>query len=153
MLDKFNIRVYGLLVKDNKILLSQERIDQRQMLKFPGGGLKFGEGLKDALLREFTEELQLSIAKMEQLYTSDDFIQSSFRSNEQVIAIYYRVWTNESLTHFRSTQKTAYGKRNFLEFSWRELKHDLAEELSFDTDKQALNKLLYSLNKVDGPSP
>ena len=42
---KFNIRVYGLLINDrNEILVSDEFRMGVFMTKFPGGGLKFGEG-------------------------------------------------------------------------------------------------------------
>ena len=35
----FNIRVYGILINADKILLVEESIRERRILKFPGGGL------------------------------------------------------------------------------------------------------------------
>ena len=40
----FNVRVYGLLVKDGHLLVSDEYCNGTYMTKLPGGGLEFGEG-------------------------------------------------------------------------------------------------------------
>ena len=56
-LKHFNIRVYGLLINDhNEVLLSDEYVLDTYMTKFPGGGLKFGEGPEECILRECIEE-------------------------------------------------------------------------------------------------
>ena len=56
-MNKFNLRVYGILInKNNEVLLSSELRFEKPMIKFPGGGLEFGEGLVDCLKREFQEE-------------------------------------------------------------------------------------------------
>ena len=40
-MSKFNVRVYGIWIKSDKILLSHENIDGYAMTKFPGGGLEY----------------------------------------------------------------------------------------------------------------
>ncbi len=60
-------------------------------MKFPGGGLEFGEGLIDCLHREFDEELNVKIEVVEHFYTQEDFLVSRFRENEQLLTIYYIV--------------------------------------------------------------
>ena len=51
----FNVRVYGLLIDEqNRVLISDEEEDGFQFSKFPGGGLEYGEGLLEALAREFS---------------------------------------------------------------------------------------------------
>ncbi len=37
MVNKFNIRVYGIWLKGDKILMSNENIEGFKMLKLPGG--------------------------------------------------------------------------------------------------------------------
>ena len=61
-MNRFNIRVYGVLIDElNRILLSDEFIKGGFFTKFPGGGLEFGEGTKDCLIREFKEETNLDV--------------------------------------------------------------------------------------------
>ncbi|PBQ34737.1 NUDIX hydrolase [Sphingobacteriaceae bacterium] len=91
MPNKFNVRVYGVLIKDGAVLVSDEYIKKNKITKLPGGGLEFGEGLKDGLIREFKEELNLDIEVAEHFYTTDFFVTSSFDTNSQVISIYYLV--------------------------------------------------------------
>ena len=58
MTKRFNIRVYGIVVNDrNELLVSDELVKGMQFTKFPGGGLEWGEGTQDCLVREFREEL------------------------------------------------------------------------------------------------
>lgn len=87
----FNVRVYGLLINDeNQILLSDEEINGTRFIKFPGGGLEFGEGLADALKREFIEECDLQVEIVSHFYTTDFFVQSAFGGG-QLISVYYLV--------------------------------------------------------------
>jgi ADP-ribose pyrophosphatase YjhB (NUDIX family) len=59
---KPTVRVGGLLVQDNRVLMvEQARADERYWL-VPGGGLKFGETFSEALRREFVEELGLRVS-------------------------------------------------------------------------------------------
>jgi ADP-ribose pyrophosphatase YjhB (NUDIX family) len=85
----FNVRVYGLLLYDNKILLADELIKGMEITKFPGGGLEFGEGTIDCLKREFMEELNQPIENIRHFYTTDFFQVSAFNPNHQIISIYY----------------------------------------------------------------
>jgi ADP-ribose pyrophosphatase YjhB (NUDIX family) len=87
---RFNIRVYGIWVQNNKILVNEELIRGRHIIKFPGGGLDWGEGIKDCLIREWKEELGIDIEVLNHFYTTD-FFQPSAYDNSQVISIYYFV--------------------------------------------------------------
>jgi len=78
---------------DNKVLVSDEFIKGNHITKFPGGGLEFGEGSVECLIREFKEELAIDIQIKEHFYTTDFFVHSAFDTNSQVISIYYLVDT------------------------------------------------------------
>ena len=94
----FNIRVYGILSGINgEILVSDELIRGNQYSKFPGGGLEFGEGTRDCLVREFQEEMSLSVKVTDHLYTTDFFQMSAFNPEHQIISIYYRVEALEEI--------------------------------------------------------
>ena len=89
---RFNVRVYGLLITDDKqVLVSDERIRGGLYTKFPGGGLEYGEGTRDGLKREFMEELGLRVEVGEHIYTTDYFQPSAFHPDQQMISIYYYV--------------------------------------------------------------
>ncbi len=94
----FNLRVYGILLGNNKeVLVSDEFIRGNRYTKFPGGGLEFGEGTRDCLKREFMEEMNLEILVTEHLYTTDFFQMSAFNPEHQIISIYYRVKALEEI--------------------------------------------------------
>ena len=94
----FNVRVYGIL-KDsqNRILVSDEFIRGNYFTKFPGGGLEFGEGTRDCLVREFKEETGLDVTVGEHIYTTDFFQISAFNNKDQIVCIYYYVHAAEPI--------------------------------------------------------
>ena len=77
---RFNIRVYGLLIDqpNQQILVSKEIILGQEIIKFPGGGLEFDEGIADCLKREWMEEAGLEIEILEHFYTNDFFQKSAW---------------------------------------------------------------------------
>lgn len=87
---KWNIRVYGIWIDGDRLLVNEERIRGRRVIKFPGGGLELGEGAIDGLKREWMEELGLEITVLGHYYTTDFFQQSAF-DDSQVVSIYYLV--------------------------------------------------------------
>jgi 8-oxo-dGTP diphosphatase len=91
-INRFTLRVYGILLDDNKrILISDEFIRGDYFSKFPGGGLELGEGTRDCLKREFKEETGLDVVAGDHIYTTDYFQPSAFNANDQIISIYYFV--------------------------------------------------------------
>lgn len=96
---RFNIRVYGILINDQKqILVTDELIRGNRYTKFPGGGLKYGEGTRDCLRREFMEEMNLKVEVGEHLYTTDYFQVSAFNPDHQIVSIYYLVKPLEEIS-------------------------------------------------------
>ena len=87
---RFNVRVYGIWLHHGNILINEELIRGQKIIKFPGGGLDWGEGTIDCLKREWKEELGLDIEVKDHFYTTD-FFQASAFDNSQVISIYYWV--------------------------------------------------------------
>ncbi|MEO8066061.1 MAG: NUDIX domain-containing protein [Flavobacteriales bacterium] len=87
---RFTIRVYGLLVHEGAVLVADEIIKGQRVTKFPGGGLEYGEGTKDCLVREIREEIGVEAFGLEHFYTTDFFQRSTFHAEEiQVLSIYY----------------------------------------------------------------
>src|SRR5699024_3010322 len=61
--NRMRIRVCGLLKKSDKILMVQLKspVTNELVWMLPGGGLQFGEPMKDGLKREFSEETGLTV--------------------------------------------------------------------------------------------
>lgn len=89
---QFSVRVYGIMFNEQKqVLVSDEYIRGGYYTKFPGGGLEFGEGTLECMVREWKEELNQDIEVVEHIYTTDFFQISAFDNVNQIISIYYLV--------------------------------------------------------------
>jgi ADP-ribose pyrophosphatase YjhB (NUDIX family) len=136
--DQFNIRVYGLLMDEGRILVTDEYGLGTLMTKFPGGGLHFGEGTIDCLKREFMEEMQVPVEVVSHFYTTDFFQPTMLLPVPmQLISIYYLVRAEKPYP-FKTTEK----KYDFPEiaegaqsFRWIPLSKLTGEELTFPVDK------------------
>lgn len=148
---KFNVRVYGVLINEQKqVLVADELIRGGYFTKFPGGGLEFGEGTRDCLRREFLEEMNLKVEVAEHLYTTDYFQVSAFNPDHQILSIYYRVKPLEDISvrlstttfDFDESQMTTYKQQNETE-SFRFIDwDDLSEEsVTLPIDKLVVRML------------
>jgi 8-oxo-dGTP diphosphatase len=144
-MNRFNIRVYGVLKNlNNEILVTDERIRGNDYTKFPGGGLEFGEGTRDCLRREFLEEMNLRVEIGDHLYTTDFFQMSAFNPEHQILSIYYWVTPLEEIGvrlstrpfHFDEQQLATYERHNECEsFRFIRLEELNEESVSLPIDK------------------
>ena len=143
MVKKFNVRVYGILTLNDAVLVSDEYIKGNKITKFPGGGLEFGEGTRDCLVREFKEELDLDVEILDHLYTTDFFVSSAFHSNSQVISIYYLVQAKSKLNFKISLTEHNYDKKEGAQsVRWIELKELKESDLTLIIDKRVAELLM-----------
>lgn len=87
--ERFNIRVYGLLLHEGGVLVADELVKGHRITKFPGGGLELGEGPLDCLVREVREELGVEALDVRHFYTTDFYQPSAYREGDQIISLYY----------------------------------------------------------------
>ena len=138
----FNVRVYGLLINENnEILISDEQSGGRTFSKFPGGGLELGEGLIEALKREFMEECNAEIQVIEHLYTTDFYEQSSF-NDSQIISIYYLVRELKPLELHFKTLAFDFDEGTLQSFRWVPLDQLSTADVTFRTDQTVIELLL-----------
>ena len=139
----FNVRVYGILLHEDKVLLNDEYFHDTYITKFPGGGLEFGEGTIDCIKREFMEELNLEVEVDRHFYTTDFFQPSAFDNEKQIISIYYFVKAFGEM-NFKTTDKKfdfPELKNNAQTFRWNKLKDLSEDEMTFPIDKKVAGML------------
>lgn len=144
-MSKISVRVYGVLRDEQgRVLVSDEKIRGDLFTKFPGGGLEFGEGTRDCLVRELKEELNLSVQADDHIYTTDFFQRSAFNEAHQILSIYYGLialeplnidldkkpftFTEESIASYAATQQM----ESFRLIPWEQFN---AEVMSLPIDK------------------
>lgn len=140
---KFNVRVYGLLINESgQVLLSDEEEYGVRFSKFPGGGLEYGEGLIDALKREFIEECNAEVEVTGHFYTTDFYIQSAF-NDSQIISVYYLVKpVSELVLNFKEKVFDFDGEGDLLQaFRWKDVKSLHVEDVTFPTDQRVIELL------------
>lgn len=149
----FNVRVYGLLINhNNEVLLSDEEHAGVYLTKFPGGGLEYGEGLIEALKREFVEECGLEVEVKDHVYTTDFFEKSAFNES-QIISIYYLVQPTRYY-ELRTTDLPfdfERGSSSRQSFRWKSVERLRSSDVTFLTEKKAIEALKAKLNSDIAP--
>ncbi len=141
---RYNIRVYALIIHEDKILLTDELRMGTRMTKFPGGGHEWGEGLLETVKRECMEELQQELISAAHFYTTDFFVASAFREEDQMISVYYLV----KLPHPEKieTEETVFKFKEEIDgaqiFRWIPLDQLTPELLTYPIDKRVVELLL-----------
>lgn len=139
---RFNVRVYGLFIKNGSVLLSDERINRVEFTKFPGGGLEFGEGTCDCIIREMKEEARADFTVISHFYTTDFFQLSAFHKQFQVISIYYLIDGPELSEDLMSEVKLDFkGDENAQKFRWKSLVELNDDDVTFPIDKKVVSLL------------
>ena len=140
----FNVRVYGLLINNNnEVLVTDEFRFGKEMTKFPGGGLHFGEGTIDCLHREFREELGCEIEIVKHFYTTDFFQPSAFHSDHQLISIYYIVKNTSPFSILISKKKFDFEKRDGVQsFRSIPISEINPNDFTFPIDKKVVEMLI-----------
>ena len=140
MIESYNLRVYGILIVDDQVLITDENRAGMIMTKFPGGGLEKGEGLAACLIREFREELDIEI-EVKSIYYVNDFLQvSAFNSSDQLISFYYLVQTKE-LEKIPAPIELAFLKPQEQSFRWVKLSELNPSSFTFTIDKKVAKYL------------
>lgn len=139
----FNVRVYGLLINNEReVLLTDEQVEGHRFTKFPGGGVEFGEGMTQALKREFIEECNTEVEVLSHFYTTDFFVKSAF-NDSQIISIYYLVKPVAQLNFALKTSPFDFdGDGPSLQsFRWKKLSELKPEDVTFPIDRYVVELL------------
>jgi len=137
--------VYGIIMNsENELLLSDEFQLNMKMTKFPGGGLKFGEGSLDCLKREFREECSgQEIFNIQHFYTTDFYQKALFYNDAQLLSIYYTAELKKPI-RFKISERPFDFKElenGSQSFRWKKPDEIEENEITFPIDRVVLKKL------------
>ncbi|MCD6065708.1 MAG: hypothetical protein K0S33_534 [Bacteroidetes bacterium] len=141
MRPNFTIRVYGILIQENALLISDELINGNHITKLPGGGLEYGESTIECLIREFKEEADLTITVGSHFYTTDFFVASAFDPTCQVMSIYYFVETLETIVNITTAPHDYSKSTNDHAFRWIPIGELKEENFTFPIDRKVIGLL------------
>ena len=84
-----HIGVYGICVRDNKLLcIQKERGPYKNRFDLPGGSQKENEGLTETLVREYREETGYQIKGYGDCRVYDVFVEESNRTVHHIMVFY-----------------------------------------------------------------
>lgn len=149
LINRFTIRVYAIIINGkNEVLLSDEFQEGMKMIKFPGGGMEFGEGTIDCLKREAIEEFGQEIEVLDHFYTTDFFQQALFKKGYQVVSIYYlakfidavKFKISDKIFDFKEL------KNESQSFRWQSIENLKVDDITFAIDKKVAEMIIKKNN-------
>lgn len=85
---RFNYRVAGIMIYDNKLLIMKD--EQSPYYYIPGGRVAMNELSEDAIVREIREELNAEVKVNRMLWVNENFFhEEHFNENFHEICFYY----------------------------------------------------------------
>ncbi len=142
-MSRFNVRVYGLYIERGRLLVTDEIRMGLKMTKLPGGGVQYGEGLAQALKREWQEELGIDIEVGEIFYVNPFLQVSAFNPQEEVIGLYFWVKPLQPLdVPFREKPLDFDSDDNDQQvFRWIAIQHLQGADFTFPIDQSLVPQL------------
>ena len=143
-INHFNIRVYGLLIDDGNLLITDEFRLGIYMTKFPGGGLQFGEGTIECLKREFMEELNTPIEVISHFYTTEFYQPTTLLPSEmQLFNIYYLVKAEKPWIFQTTARQNDIPPVDGAQcFRWVKIDDLRSDDFTFPIDKYLVGEIL-----------
>lgn len=86
--NKFNFRVAGIAIHNNRILLHTTLTDD--FWNLPGGRVEFNESTDRTIIREIKEELDIEVQTKELLFVREDFFEYDDKQYHE-IGFYYSI--------------------------------------------------------------
>lgn len=134
-------RVYGFIIHEDEILISEEFHYNTFMRKFPGGGMEEGETPDSCLKRELKEELDLDLTIEDCIYTIPQPVTSVFNEALLVRCIYFKVRVIPEMIKLYREEYDLPSSNGEERFKWVKLQSFENNELTFNTDREAFEYL------------
>ena len=116
---RFNYRVCGIIIHDNKILAMHD--ERSPYYYLPGGRVQLNETVEDAIIREIKEELEIDINIIRPLWFNQGFFcEDVSKENYHEICIYFLIdYSNTDLLS-RGNQFTLTENKQQHVYEWLE---------------------------------
>lgn len=96
--EKFILRVAGIFLKDQKVLL--HRAEHEDFWCLPGGGCEFGEDSKTTLVREMIEEIGASVEVERLAFTVENYFDWAGQKVHEIGLYHLCEFKNESTSFY-----------------------------------------------------
>lgn len=114
---KFNFRVAGLLIHNNKILIMNDERGSYNYL--PGGRVKLNESVEEAILRELKEELNIEGKIVRPLWFNEAFFKEQMSGIDyHEICMYFLIDISETDLLSRGNEFTLYEGIHTFNYKW-----------------------------------
>jgi len=91
---KFEIRVRGIIEKNNNFLVCKHKDKNKDYYFLPGGHVEFGETGEKAIIRELKEELVISIKNVSLIGGMEDIFTKENGEKHHDINLFYNIYFN-----------------------------------------------------------
>lgn len=125
------MRIVGVIIKDDNILLMRRVKDGREYYVFPGGSIENNETEIEALKREIKEETSLSIGESKKLFELE---------NQSRQEVYYLITEFTGTPEIKSPEKERMSEQNQYYLEW--IKLSAIKELDNLYPEEAIKKLI-----------
>ena len=112
---RFNYRAVGVALHHGRVLIHKAEVDDFWTL--PGGRVEFGESAADALVREFDEEIAVSISIERLLWVAENFFEYA-GLNYHELAFYFLANIPENSEILEIDEFIGYEEAVKLTFRW-----------------------------------
>lgn len=138
---KFNCRVVGICVKENKIFLSKMKDDK--YWTFVGGKVAFGEATDAAVLREYKEEVGVNLQIDKLIALIENFFDLQGYSWHQYI-FFYQLRDDNNVLEFFDGERQIADDGNAI-YKWFDLSELSDVQIKPDCSKEILQNISQSI--------
>jgi 8-oxo-dGTP diphosphatase len=139
MAEKIGLRPATIVIQDERVLLVSSKYKDEEFYLFPGGGMEFGETIKEAAVRETFEETGVKV-KIKDLFHVNEYIYSE-DWNKRSVSMFFIAEVVEIL------EPTTDDEGKIKEVRWIKL----SELDNYDIKPKRIVEMIKSFSNLENP--